>query len=49
MLRKGNDHPYIIAVGASMREISIYYIEVEKHLIPVSDNTRSVILMQLFH
>lgn len=32
---KDNDHPYIIAYGKSMTEIESFYIEVEKHLIPV--------------
>lgn len=38
MLRKSNDHPYIIAYGLSMEEILTYYVEIEKHLFPVSLN-----------
>ncbi|XP_055308751.1 uncharacterized protein LOC129572737, partial [Sitodiplosis mosellana] len=34
MLRKDNDHPYIIAYGLSMEEILTYYVEIEKHLFP---------------
>lgn len=36
MLRKENDHPYIIAYGLSMDEILTFYVEIEKHLFPVS-------------
>lgn len=30
-----NDHPYIIAVGDTIDDITHYYIELEKHLMPV--------------
>lgn len=34
-----NSHPYIIAVGKSNNEaISYYFIEIEKHLMCVSNN-----------
>lgn len=36
MLRKANNHPYIIAYGLSMEEILTFYVEIEKHLFPVS-------------
>lgn len=35
MIRKANDHPYIIAYGLSMNEILTFYVEIEKHLFPV--------------
>lgn len=35
MMRRENDHPYIVAYGSSRENISRFYIEVEKHLIPV--------------
>lgn len=36
MLRKENDHPYIIAYGLSKDDILTFYVEIEKHLFPVS-------------
>lgn len=36
MSKHDNDHPYIIAYGPSRDNISCFYVEVEKHLIPVS-------------
>lgn len=36
MLRKENDHPYVIAYGLSMDNILTFYVEIEKHLFPVS-------------
>lgn len=39
MVKKENDHPYIIALGTSKSEIIKYYIEIEKHVIPVSFKT----------
>lgn len=33
---KDNNHPYIIAVGSSIENISYYFIEIEKHLMCVS-------------
>lgn len=41
MLERSNDHPYIIAYGLSMEEIVAYYVEVEKHLFPVSVKNNS--------
>lgn len=38
MPRKANNHPYIIAYGLSMDEILTFYVEIEKHLFPVSPN-----------
>lgn len=35
LIRKNNQHPYIIAVGASEKEIVRYYIDVEDHLFDV--------------
>lgn len=40
MLRKANDHPYIIAYGLSINEILTFYVEIEKHLFPVGSNQR---------
>lgn len=37
MIERANDHPYIIAYGLSIEEIVQYYVEIEKHLFPVSD------------
>lgn len=37
MKEKENNHPYIIAVGKSMGDISYYFIEIEKHLMCVSN------------
>lgn len=36
MKEKNNNHPYIIAVGESMDNITQNFIEVEKHLMCVS-------------
>lgn len=36
MIEKDNTHPYIVAYGTSIKEIISFYIEVERHLIPVS-------------
>lgn len=36
MIDVSNTSPYIVAYGTSMKEISNFYIEVEKHLICVS-------------
>lgn len=35
MVMRGNNYPYIIAYGSSKREISRFYIEVEKHVMMV--------------
>lgn len=36
LIDRTNNHPYLIAVGDSVKEIIQFYIEVEKHLLPVS-------------
>lgn len=41
MLRKVNDHPYIVAYGLSINEILTFYVEIEKHLFPVSSNQKN--------
>lgn len=43
MLRKENDHPYIIAYGLSVDNILTFYVEIEKHLFPVSLNLLPII------
>lgn len=35
MMVRGNNHPYIVAYGTSKKDISKFYIEVEKHLMAV--------------
>lgn len=35
MPEHANDHPFIIACGASHMEISHYFVEIERHLIRV--------------
>lgn len=35
MMRRENNHPYIVAYGPTRETITCFYIEVEKHLIPV--------------
>lgn len=35
MMVRGNNIPYIIAYGSSKKEISRFYIEVEKHVMMV--------------
>lgn len=37
-----NNHPYIVAYGSSKRDISKFYIEVEKHVM-------AVIIITKFH
>lgn len=36
MTESQNQHPYIVAYGLSKKEIILFYIAVERHLIPVS-------------
>lgn len=38
---KSNRHPYIIAVGDSMENITRYYIDLERHLMPVGNENLS--------
>lgn len=38
MIENANKHPYIVAYGSSKEDIIAFYIEVERHLIPVSMN-----------
>lgn len=35
MIESDNQHPYIVAYGISKKEIISFYIEAERHLIPV--------------
>lgn len=39
MVDETNNYPYIVAVGDSNKEITHFFIEIEKHLIPVSEKT----------
>lgn len=43
MMRRENDHPYIVEYGSSKKDISRFHIEIEKHLIPVYSHLRSFV------
>lgn len=37
MIEKTNNFPYIIACGPSEEEVAQYFLEIEKHVIPVRE------------